>query len=315
RHRLVHDLSRARERGIEERFIGLELLPGIDRAAGCRNRKQEENAGERSPEPVAPPACLLGAPQDLVESHPQKRRDDLLLGDLLAVTRRPRVSRNRLLALIRDPSVGANLMAQRGRKAFAQGIAGLADDDDRDHARGAAQHLEPAHLLVDVFALRRIGRADNDQKLRRFERGEGVVVERVPGRKILAIAEDRAQRFWDRPRPCRAAGEVLFDAIAFESGVQPLGPRLVAMAVAQEGAIFERDRLAHTRSFGGRHFSRRRKRGIGYGKPAFARPATMRAKSSGSLYGSTRARCVIENSGLTLSSSAQVIRASSSRPR
>jgi hypothetical protein len=90
--------------------------------------------------------------------------------------------------------------------------------------------------------------AHDDQELRRFERGKRMLSQRVPGRKVLAIPEDRPQGLRCRPGSCRAAEKVFVDAIAFEGGVQPLGPQLVAMAVAQEGAILKRGGLAHTRS-------------------------------------------------------------------
>jgi hypothetical protein len=39
---------------------------------------------------------------------------------------------------------------------------------------GAAQHLEAARFLADVFALRRVRRADDDQELRGFECSKGL---------------------------------------------------------------------------------------------------------------------------------------------
>jgi hypothetical protein len=39
---------------------------------------------------------------------------------------------------------------------------------------GAAQHLEAARFLADIFALRRVRRADDDQELRGFECSKGL---------------------------------------------------------------------------------------------------------------------------------------------
>jgi hypothetical protein len=245
RNGLVDDLGRALERGIEECLVGLELLPGIDRAAARCDREHEKHTRERCPDSVATPARPFRPPHDLVKAEAEEPGHHLLLGDLLAVALLSCVGRNRFLALVGDLSIRSELAPQRGRETFARGIARLAIDDQRDHALAAAQHLEAAHLLVDVLALRRVRRANDDQKLRGFKCGNGLLGERVPCRKVFAIPEDRPQCL--RHRPCRriAPGEVLVDAIAFERCVQPLAPRLVAVAVAQEGTIFEWDELAH----------------------------------------------------------------------
>src|SRR5262245_46122504 len=65
-----------------------------------------------------------------------------------------------------------------------------------------------------------------------------------PGR-ILIIAEDRSQRFWQQARGTLAADEVLVDAELFERPVEPLAPGGVAVAVAQERAIAGRRTTGH----------------------------------------------------------------------
>src|SRR6516165_5389678 len=97
-------------------------------------------------------------------------------------------------------------------------------------------------FFVDVFALRGARRADNDEELRSFERGNGLIGKRLPSRKALAVAEDRAKRFRHPTDDRLAARQILANAVAFQCCV---APRLVAMAVAQEGAIFKWDGLAH----------------------------------------------------------------------
>ena len=108
-------------------------------------------------------------------------------------------------------TVRAELEAQRGRETFALRIARLAVDDQRDHAIGAAESLEAADFLVDIFALRGVRRTQHDEELRGFERGERLLGQRMSGGKILAVAEDRPQAssapgprsVCDRPDPCR----------------------------------------------------------------------------------------------------------------
>jgi hypothetical protein len=86
--------------------------------------------------------------------------------------------------------------------------------------------------------------------IRNFDASSAAIVYSVsgmPGREILPVAKDRTQCLRHRPDQRLAPGEVPVDAIAFECCVQPLAPRLIAVAVAQEGTISERDRLAHPR--------------------------------------------------------------------
>src|SRR6202040_1585147 len=115
--RLIDDLGRLLERGIEERLVGPELLPGIDGAGARRDRKQEKYAGERGPEAVLAPARPLGAAHDLVEAEPQQPRHQLELGDLLAVAPRPRVGGDRLLGLAGERTARVKFEAQCGWKA------------------------------------------------------------------------------------------------------------------------------------------------------------------------------------------------------
>src|SRR5262249_5851408 len=75
--------------------------------------------------------------------------------------------------------------------------------------------------------------------------GLGLFGERVPGREILAIAEDRTQRLRYGARRRRAPRQVLVDTVTFERRMHPLRPPRVAMAVAQERPVFERAGLGH----------------------------------------------------------------------
>jgi hypothetical protein len=102
-----------------------------------------------------------------------------------------------------------------------------------------------ADFLVDVVALRRVGRADRDQELRGFERRQGLLGQRMAGGKILAVAKDRPQAARHRSGRRRPADEIGVDAELFQRRMQPFGPRLVAVAVAHKRAIFERYRFRH----------------------------------------------------------------------
>jgi hypothetical protein len=63
--------------------------------------------------------------------------------------------------------------------------------------------------------------------------------------EVVAVAEDGAQRFRNRTGRRRPTCEILVDAETFERAVQPFRPRRIGVAVGDEGAIFDGDRLGH----------------------------------------------------------------------
>ena len=79
----------------------------------------------------------------------------------------------------------------------------------------------------------------------RIERGERLLGERVTRGKVVAVAEDGLQRCGDRARRGLAAGEILVDGERFERAVQPLGPSRIGVAIGDEAAVSEGDRLCH----------------------------------------------------------------------
>jgi hypothetical protein len=65
--------------------------------------------------------------------------------------------------------------------------------------------------------------------------------------EVFAVAEDRAQALGDGASRRLPSGKVLVDLEALEPALQPLRPRRIGVAVGDEGAIFERNRLSHGR--------------------------------------------------------------------
>src|SRR5262249_44420799 len=133
----------------------------------------------------------------------------------------------------------------------------------------AAERLELADLLVDVVARRNVRRAHHDQELRRLERSDSLRGKRRTGGKVLAIAEDRAPRSWHRAGRRGAPGQVPCDAIPFERTVQPLAPRPVAVAVAQERAVLEARRVGQRSPLRAKrgNLADRLQRGEGFDQP------------------------------------------------
>ena len=58
---------------------------------------------------------------------------------------------------------------------------------------GTAQDFKAANFVIDVFALHRIRRTNDDKESRGFQRGERVFARGVVGGKILAVAKYRPQ--------------------------------------------------------------------------------------------------------------------------
>jgi hypothetical protein len=80
---------------------------------------------------------------------------------------------DRLAAFVGRLALGGELVAQRLGEAVADGMAGLAADNDRDHLAVAVHGVETADFLVDARALRRFRRAQHDQELGCLQRGAG----------------------------------------------------------------------------------------------------------------------------------------------
>src|SRR5262249_3751641 len=104
---------------------------------------------------------------------------------------------------------------------------------------------EEPDLLGNVTALGRRRRANDDQRMRSVERGKCLLRQRVAGSELVAVAKDRTQCLWNRPNRRRTPCKVLVDGEAFKRTMQPLRPICVGVAIGDEAAIFEDDRLGH----------------------------------------------------------------------
>jgi hypothetical protein len=62
---------------------------------------------------------------------------------------------------------------------------------------------------------------------------------------FVAIAEDWAERVRHGAGQRLAPSEVLIDGEAFEGAMQPLRPDHIGVAIRDEGAVFDGDRLCH----------------------------------------------------------------------
>jgi hypothetical protein len=113
----------------------------------------------------------------------EQARHHLGKGQGLAVAFLARVRGENLDGVAGNLSPHIDVEFERGREAFELGTAGLAADNQRDHGSVGVTRLEELDLFVDVMALGRSRRADDDQGARGIERGERLVGECMAGGK------------------------------------------------------------------------------------------------------------------------------------
>jgi hypothetical protein len=138
-------------------------------------------------------------------------------------------------------AVGGKLAPQRRRKI----VGPCAVDNDRDHRSVGVTRPKQPDFFVNCGPACRDRRAQHDQSRRGVERRRRRIGQRVTAGKIFAVAKDRAQRLGHRPDRRLAADQVPVEAKSFKPRVQPLGPADIAMAVAQERAVLERQNSIH----------------------------------------------------------------------
>src|SRR6185437_13046382 len=149
--------------------------------------------------------------------------------------------------------VRIELETQRGAEALFRFAAGdvegirFATDDQAEDAVASAHALPSQHFLVDPARRGRRRRADHDQVFRLRECCVDLLGQAVGAGEFVAIAEDRIQAARDRAVRSLFADQPRWHAIGFQRLVQPVRPRLVAVAVADERTIGEAGdrRLGH----------------------------------------------------------------------
>jgi len=113
----------------------------------------------------------------------------------------------------------------------------LAVDDEAADAIAAAECAECLDLRLHPRRARRRRRTDDDQGRRLGQGCTDRGAEVASGRQFVAVAEDRAQARADRPIGAGRAHQARRHAIRLQPAMQPLGPRGIGMAVAEEGGV------------------------------------------------------------------------------
>src|SRR6185437_2806685 len=209
--------------------------------------------GERGDRGHAPNAPLLLALLQRVEADVEHAGDQPQLGVGLAILAGTRVCGDRFGAFGGRLPVRIELETQRGAEALFRFAAGdvegirFATDDQAEDAVASAHALPSQHFLVDPARRGRRRRADHDQVFRLRECCVDLLGQAVGAGEFVAIAEDRIQAARDRAVRSLFADQPRWHAIGFQRLVQPVRPRLVAVAVADERTIGEAGdrRLGH----------------------------------------------------------------------
>src|SRR5262249_8580503 len=217
-HCLVDDLGGALERSIQKCLVCFKLLPGIDRAGACCERKHQEHARDRAQKPVPPLARALGTTEHFVSANSDKTGDYLGKTEALAIAAITQIGTKHSDWMISDCAVGSEFVPQGWWKVVRR----RALDDDRDHRPIRMARPEKPHLLVDSGTRRRNRRAQHEHRSRSIERGYSGGGQRGAAGEILAIPEDRAQCFWHRPEGRFAPDQIFINAVVFQRLVQPL---------------------------------------------------------------------------------------------
>ena len=131
-YRHIHDIGGALQRCGQKRLVGLELLPGIDRAAGRSYGEDGEGGDDAIAHATLAAPLALGAAEDIVRGKSEQSGDDLGERKRSAVALIARVGRQQFDLSLGDAAFAVELEFERWRKAFEFGIAGLAGDDQRD---------------------------------------------------------------------------------------------------------------------------------------------------------------------------------------
>jgi len=233
-----NDLGRGLKRGIEECLVGLQLLPGIERAACGGDREQRQDTNDRIAYPRPSPALAFRPTKHLVGAQPDQPGDNLGKRQLASVAAITQIGGQYTIAL-------PDLWRQRRREAFPIRVPGLTRNDQWDQWAVRMSQCKEANLFVDRIALRSGRRGDQDQRGRVVEGSDGLGCQRATRIEIVPVTKDRAQLLGDRSHRRFAADQIFANAKALKPPVQPLGRAGVAMAIGKERPIFEGYRRCH----------------------------------------------------------------------
>lgn len=103
--------------------------------------------------------------------------------------------------------------------------------------------FEEADLLVDVAALCRSGRADDDQRLAGVKRAKRLITERMTSGEVLAVAKDGSKSLRNLSRRRLPPNQIFINAEPLQLRMEPLDPASIRMAVGEEGAVLQHDGL------------------------------------------------------------------------
>jgi hypothetical protein len=188
-------------------------------------------------------AALQFALPECIETDAEHARDQFEFGVGFAVLVFASVGRDRLGAFAGRFTIRIELETQRRTEAFVCLASGhlarvrLAADDQAEDALGTAHALVGEHFLVDPARCGRGRRANDDQVFGSGQRCIDCAAEVRGAGQFFAVAEHRRETARNDTGIGLLTDQSLRHAIRLQRLVQPVSPRLVTMAIADERAI------------------------------------------------------------------------------
>ncbi len=223
------------------------VLLNDDRAAAaerCQRRQGRQRPAEDESFAAGFGVALLQG----VEADAEEAGGELQERAGLAVALRTGIGADGLERHVGKLAVWADGEAKGRGEAFGGGVegrlvggVGFAIDDDGEDLVLAAHALEGENFLVHPVRRRRARRTDDDEELRRGEGGGDLAAKIGAAGQLFAITKDRVEAFGNGAGGDGWHSDQLGGhAVGLERLVQPVGPPLVGVAVADEGPIPDR---------------------------------------------------------------------------
>jgi len=141
----------------------------------ARDRQHQDDGAHGHAQPVLPPPRALGTAIHIVGGKPDQAGHHLGQRQLEAIARFAQIGRQDVHRRVRDRALGCERKAQGRWKAALLQTVRIAFDHQWDHGPVGMARFEQPHLFVDIPAARRMGRGQENERLRFVERGPGLL--------------------------------------------------------------------------------------------------------------------------------------------
>ena len=222
--------------GLGPLALGLALALDSGQHEKVHHDDQPQRGAGDAHQPALPPSSL--ALDQRIQRQPGQAGDQLQLGHPPAVGARADVGGDGLRHLVGNAALAIHMKAQRRwKKTSDVAFARIAGRNQRQHPGFAVHALEEADFLVDPMRGSGVGRANDDQEIRIRQRLAQRVGQVAGRRKLVTVAKNGCQPDRHRTDSGLFPDQPGRQPIALQRAMQPLGHRLVGMAVTDERPI------------------------------------------------------------------------------